>query len=91
MKELPTMQLDEPALKNGRSYIGERIGSLVIVSLKWMRETKGGGARQSVWRANCDCSPKNFVLDSLDNMRRKGMCEDCMKAARKNKREARNA
>ncbi len=77
--------------KNGKSLIGKRYGSLLIVEFKRMREEKAGQHREAIWRANCDCDANNFVLDTSANLKRKGMCEDCMKAARKKRRKERAA
>ena len=73
--------------KNGKSLIGKRYGSLLIVEFKRMREEKSGQHREAIWRANCDCNPKNFVLDTSANLKRKGMCEDCMRINRKKRRQ----
>lgn len=77
--------MDEP--RNGKSFVGYRYGSLVVVSLFTMKQINGH-RRQAIWRANCDCTPdgKNFVLGATEDLRRKKQCEDCQKAARKKKR-----
>jgi hypothetical protein len=79
--------MNDDKQKNGKSLIGKRYGSLLIVEFKRMRDEKNSQHREAIWRANCDCNPANFVLDTSANLKRKGMCEDCMKQNRRKRKE----
>ena len=76
-------------IKNGKSFLGVRFGSLVVVEFKGMIRN-ALGRRQSVWRANCDCDPegKNFLYDTIRNIRLNGQCPDCRRKTDKRRNQA---
>ena len=79
-------------LKNGKTFVGQRFGSLVVVKFCGMIE---GDAhkRKSVWRANCDCDPNGesksrFVYDTIRNIKLNGCCGECKKLTDKRRRQS---
>ena len=65
---------------NGKTFVGKRFGSLVIVEFKGMIDCEAH-KRKSVWRANCDCREdgKNFIYDTIRMIKLAGCCPECKK------------
>ena len=78
-------------LKNGKTFLGHRFGSLVVVKFCGMiGDGNSLDKRQSVWRANCDCDPtgRTFLYDTIRNIRLNGECPECRKKRDKRRRQA---
>jgi hypothetical protein len=71
----------------GKSFIGRRFGSLVVVKFCGMIAGRCG-KRESVWRANCDCDPTGgtFLYDTIRNIRANGQCPDCKRKTDKRRK-----
>ena len=78
-------------LKNGKSFLGHRFGSLVVVKFCGMiGDGNSLDKRQSVWQANCDCDPTGgaFLYDTIRNIKLNGQCPECRKKLDKRRKQA---
>jgi hypothetical protein len=81
---------NRPVETKGKSFIGKRYGSLVVVEFKGMIANRNAHKRESVWRANCDCDPTGakFLYDTIRNIRANGQCPDCKRKTDKRRKQA---